>query len=77
MLVFVITGVSALAAWRLQGAPLFWPAVINTVVVFWAGGVMSNYAGAPVRGNYERVVITIDMIASLFAVLLLIGTFIW
>ncbi len=71
----LISGISALAAYLLRGTGLFWIAVVNTVVCFWSLGVLSNFAGAPVSGNYERIVGLISMVTSLAGVVLLITAF--
>ena len=74
-LLIPIIGISVLAAYLLRSTWLFAPAVINAVANFWSLGVLWNSRGAPVSGNYERVVSGVSMLTSLVAIVLLIPSF--
>jgi hypothetical protein len=74
-LLIPIIGISVLAAYLLRSTWLFIPAVINAIANFWSLGVLWNYRGAPVSGNYERVVGGVSMLTSLVGVILLITSF--
>ena len=74
-LLIPIIGISALAAYLLRSTWLFVPAVINAIANFWSLGVLWNYRGAPVSGNYERVVGGVSILTSLVGITLLISSF--
>ena len=68
-------GVSAIAAYLLRHTWLFVPALINVVANFWSLGILWNYRGAPVSGNYERIVGAISMLTSAVGIILLVVSF--
>ncbi len=74
-MILLLTAISGAAAWRFEGTWVFWPAVVNTLLVFWSGGVLSETAGAPVSGVPEQVAVTISMICSLAGIILLVVSF--
>ena len=74
-LLIPIVGISVLAAYLLRSTWLFVPAHINAIANFWSLGVLWNYRGAPVSGNYERVVGGVSMLTSLVGIVLLITSF--
>ena len=74
-LLIPIAVISVLATYLLRSTWLFVPAVINAIANFWSLGVLWNYRGAPVSGNYERVVGGVSMLTSLIGIVLLITWF--
>lgn len=70
-----IIGISVLAAYLLRSTWLFVPAIINAIANFWSLGILWNYRGEPISGNYERVVGGIAELTSLAGVILLIASF--
>jgi len=67
--------ISVLAAYLRRSTWLFIPALANAIANFWGLGVLWNLRGAPVSGNYERVVSSVSMLTSLVGVILLILSF--
>jgi hypothetical protein len=75
-LLIPIIGISVLAAYLLRSTGLFVPAIVNAIANFWSLGVLWNYRGKPVSGNYERVVGGVAMLTSVLAVVFLITYFV-
>ena len=74
-LLLPIIVISGAAAYLLWGTWLGTPALINAALNFWSLGILWSHRGAPVSGNYERVVATISIITSLIGFALLISAF--
>lgn len=74
-LLIPIVGIFVFAAYLLRSTWLFVPAVINAIANFWSLGILWNYRGAPVSGNYERVVGGVSMLTSLIGIVVLITSF--
>jgi hypothetical protein len=51
------------------------PALVNAALNFWSLGIVWTHRGAPVSGNYERVVTTVSIITSAIGIVLLIAAF--
>lgn len=75
MIGWLVFAAAGLAAFRLNGTALFWPAVVVAVIDFWSLGVMWNTKRQPVRGNWERFVVQLNMLASVTAIGLLAYSF--
>lgn len=76
MMGWLVVGAAVIAAIRLNGTALFWPAVVVAVLGFWSLGIMWNTKGQSVRGSYERFVVTLNALATLAAVGLLLYSFV-
>jgi len=68
-------GVSVIAAYLLRDTWLFIPAVTNAIANGWSLGILWNYRGAPVSGNYQRIVGAISMATSALGIILLVVSF--
>jgi hypothetical protein len=68
-------GISAIAAYLLRHTWLFIPALINAITNFWSLGILWNYRGAQVSGNYETIVATVSILTSAVGIILLFVSF--
>ena len=74
-LLMPLIAICVIATYFLRTTWLFVPALINALANLWSLGVLWNFRGQPVSGNYERVVGAISMLTSLIGVVLLISSF--
>ena len=69
---FIICGIATYLAFKTNSAISIF-ALINAIANFWSFGIMHNYGGhIGVGGNYERFVITLNMITTIVGIILLI-----
>lgn len=76
MLGWLVVIAAIVAAYRLNGTALFWPAVVVGVAGFWSLGLMWNTKNQPVRGKYEQFIVLLNALATVAALGLLVFSFV-